>query len=69
MREDIDLQDLPPVITVERRRLPDRRTFWRGGRRNTDWTNRPLGAWALLERQRSIWLDWLARLSFRDTRH
>jgi hypothetical protein len=70
MRENLDLQDLPPIVIVERRHLPDRRTTWRGGRRNTDWTNRPLGAWAQLERQLSSWRPyWFARLSFRDTRH
>jgi len=69
MREDLDLRDLPPVVIVERRLTPDRRMTWRGGRRNTDWTNRPLGAWAQLERQLSSWPDWFARLSFRDIRH
>jgi hypothetical protein len=69
MRHDIDLQDLPPLVIVERRHEPDRRTSWRGGRRNTDWTNRPPGAWAQLERQQSSWHYWFARLPFRDTRH
>ena len=68
MREDLEPQDLPPIVIIERRHSPDRRTFWRGGRRNTDWTNRPLGAWAQLERQ-SSWQYWLTRLPFRDTRH
>jgi hypothetical protein len=43
--------DLPllPVL-VDRRRAPDRRTIWRGGRRDSDWTtNRPLGALSRLE--------------------
>jgi len=69
MHEDVDLRDLPPIVIVERRRLRDRRTTWRGGRRNTDWTNRPLGAWAQLEKQLSSWPGWFARLSLRDTRH
>jgi hypothetical protein len=37
--------DVPPVISLERRRQPDRRTEWRGGRRDSDWRNRPAGAW------------------------
>jgi hypothetical protein len=28
-------------LFVERRRTPDRRTTWRGGRRDSDWINRP----------------------------
>ena len=28
-------------LLVERRRTPDRRTVWRGGRRDSDWINRP----------------------------
>ncbi|HEY7284892.1 MAG TPA: hypothetical protein VH497_05605 [Vicinamibacterales bacterium] len=70
MQQDLDLQDLPPIVIVERRRERDRRTFWRGGRRNTDWTNRPPGAWAQMERQQSsAWHYWFSRLPFRDTRH
>ena len=37
--------DAPLIVSVERRRQPDRRTVWRGGRRDTDWINRPPGAW------------------------
>jgi hypothetical protein len=46
-----DLLDAPPVILVDRRRWPERRAMWRGGRRDSDWTNRPLGALARLERE------------------
>jgi hypothetical protein len=36
--------------TPDRRRCPDRRSKWRGGRRDTDWTCRPAGAsWTELE--------------------
>ena len=49
MQEFSDTTDIPPVIVVERRHLPDRRDFWRGGRRNTDWMSRPIGAWRHLE--------------------
>jgi len=33
-----------PVVVRDRQRLPDRRAGWRGGRRDTDWTERPPGA-------------------------
>jgi hypothetical protein len=35
----------PPTFTYDRRRSPDRRDSWRGGRRDSDWINRPPGAW------------------------
>lgn len=34
----------PPAPEMDRRRVPDRRKAWRGGRRDSDWQNRPLGA-------------------------
>jgi hypothetical protein len=44
MRADIHvIEDLPPVV-IERRRQKDRRTTWRGGRRDSDWLERPPGA-------------------------
>jgi len=56
----IDPGDVPPPVpTLDRRRTPDRRTVWRGGRRDSDWQNRPLGALARLEqatRRRSSFL-------------
>jgi hypothetical protein len=42
----------PPAI--DRRRTPDRRTEWQGGRRDSDWTNRPPEALANLERAQRI---------------
>jgi hypothetical protein len=33
----------PPLFALDRRCTPDRRTVWRGGRRDSDWRNRPLG--------------------------
>jgi len=39
----------PPAPALDRRRTPDRRTVWRGGRRDSDWQNRPLGALDRLE--------------------
>ena len=45
------IDDLPLLpVHVERRLNPDRRTIWRGGRRDSDWTERPLGAWDRLGR-------------------
>jgi hypothetical protein len=38
-----ELENLP-FIARDRRRIPDRRARWRGGRRDSDWTNRrPVG--------------------------
>jgi len=52
MRSITDLGDVPPPpIVFERRKNPDRRTEWRGGRRDSDWTNRPPDALERLERQ------------------
>jgi hypothetical protein len=65
MQEPTDFHDLPHVIIVERRRQPDRRSCWRGGRRNTDWTNRPSGAWHQFEAQLVPWRQWLTKFSVR----
>jgi hypothetical protein len=35
---------VPPVVLYDRRKSPDRRESWRGGRRDSDWINRPPGA-------------------------
>ena len=40
-----DIPALPSVM--ERRRTPDRRVEWRGGRRDDDWRERPSGAWPM----------------------
>jgi hypothetical protein len=40
-----ELGDVPaPAPTLDRRQVPDRRKARRGGRRDSDWKNRPLGA-------------------------
>jgi hypothetical protein len=57
-----DLTDLPTVMVVDRRHLPDRRGWWRGGRRNTDWMSRPIGAWRHLEQRLSPWRQWISKL-------
>jgi hypothetical protein len=45
---DIDALDdntvVPPVVLYDRRKTPDRRSTWRGGRRDSDWIHRPPGA-------------------------
>jgi hypothetical protein len=61
MQEFSDATDIPPVIVVERRHLGDRRSFWRGGRRNTDWMRRPIGAWRQMEQSLSPWRQWFAK--------
>ena len=35
--------EVPPVVFCDRRQRPDRRVSWRGGRRDSDWLNRPPG--------------------------
>jgi hypothetical protein len=42
----LDTDDVPGAPCVDRRRTPDRRDTWRGGRRNDDWLNRPPDALA-----------------------
>lgn len=40
-----ETNDVPPAtFEFDRRKTPDRRRTWRGGRRDTDWINRPPGA-------------------------
>ena len=39
-----DVSVVPPVVLYDRRKSPDRRGSWRGGRRDSDWINRPPGA-------------------------
>ncbi len=49
-----DITDVPPVPPIlDRRRNPDRRAVWRGGRRDSDWINRPPDALARLEAKQS----------------
>lgn len=44
-----DVTDVPPPQPLlDRRKTPDRRTVWRGGRRDSDWINRPPDALAKL---------------------
>jgi hypothetical protein len=52
IREAMQRPDTPQTTRtiVDRRRTPDRRQTWRGGRRDSDWITRPAGALALIER-------------------
>jgi hypothetical protein len=57
--------DLPPEVLLDRRCRPERRSVWRGGRRDSDWINRPPGALgrARADEQRlSVIRRWLAGL-------
>jgi hypothetical protein len=48
-------------VAIDRRRSEDRRSNWRGGRRDSDWVNRPMGALENLERETravSAWHRW-----------
>jgi hypothetical protein len=60
MRYIHELVDIVPGVVVDRRCSSDRRTTWRGGRRDTDWVKRPLGGWARIER-RERWGSTLLR--------
>ena len=44
----------PPTPAYDRRRTPDRRAIWRGGRRDSDWLNRPIGGLGRLERETKL---------------
>jgi hypothetical protein len=45
-----DFDDVPPLpCLMDRRVHVDRREIWRGGRRDSDWTNRPPAAWQSLD--------------------
>jgi hypothetical protein len=57
-----EVVDIPPEIRCERRRAPDRRVVWRGGRRDADWLDRPSGAWERFEATRRWTPSWAWRL-------
>jgi hypothetical protein len=49
-----DVSDVPVAPPLaDRRRLPDRRKEWRGGRRDSDWVNRPPDSLSKLQAARS----------------
>ena len=56
-----DVPMAPPL--VERRLSPDRRAEWRGGRRDSDWLERPYGALARLEQGQKRRARWLKALT------
>jgi hypothetical protein len=42
----LQTDDVPVLpVVMDRRRQPDRRAAWRGGRRDSDWRRRPPGVW------------------------
>jgi hypothetical protein len=51
-----------PYVGVDRRRQVTRRAAWRGGRRDTDWTNRPPGAWDRTVHGLGVATSWPIRL-------
>lgn len=59
-----DVDDIPMAPPpLERRRTPDRRQVWRGGRRDNDWLERPPGALARLEKSQRRHTRWLKALA------
>lgn len=48
----------PRLGVADRRRIPDRRAVWRGGRRDSDWEHRPVDApvWTMERPARHAWL-------------
>ncbi len=55
---EAELEELP-VVLFERRRRPDRRSSWRGGRRDSDWLNRPPDSLDRLgSPRRQLWRRW-----------
>jgi hypothetical protein len=52
----------PWVTAADLRRTADRRACWRGGRRDTDWNNRPISQWRYRERSGSPLRRWLEML-------
>jgi len=53
--------EVPAVVLMDRRRTPSRRTDWRGGRRDSDWKNRPEGALSRVFAGHFPWPAWLKR--------
>jgi hypothetical protein len=66
MRDAQESSDVPPALLFDRRRISDRRAAWRGGRRDSDWTDRPVGAWRGFERRVSGWRQSIAALRARS---
>ena len=55
--------DVPPAPVYDRRRTPERRRVWRGGRRDSDWVNRPPNGLERLERRQAAQTGWRRVLS------
>ena len=53
-----DSSDVPPPPVYDRRRTPERRRIWRGGRRDSDWVKRPVDSFERLERRQAAQTGW-----------
>jgi hypothetical protein len=58
MREPTLLSADVPQFVVDRRRTPNRRASWRGGRRDSDWINRPPNALTHVNTLFASWFRW-----------
>jgi hypothetical protein len=56
------LDDVPVIFQERRKGVATRRRVWRGGRRDSDWIDRPPDSWRHLQRRRFTG-RWLSRLS------
>ncbi|HEY7446692.1 MAG TPA: hypothetical protein VH702_01005 [Vicinamibacterales bacterium] len=56
------LDDVPIIFQERRKGAATRRSVWRGGRRDSDWTDRPPDSWRHFQRRR-LTGRWLSRLS------
>ena len=55
----LQTDDVPVLpVVMDRRRQPDRRAAWRGGRRDSDWRRRPPGVWPRVAVDRTPPLVW-----------
>jgi hypothetical protein len=68
MRRVAELMHVFPGAVVDRRLSQDRRTDWRGGRRDEDWTSRPQGAMTVAERRQPGEGGWRRWFSVRVSR-
>jgi hypothetical protein len=58
-----DLNDVPAGLPMtDRRRTPDQRREWRGGRRDSDWVGRPPAAWSRYTGKPAAWRQVLSTL-------
>jgi len=65
MPELFEQADSLPIVVADRRRCRDRRSSWRGGRRDSDWINRPLDSLARIARAQDRATGWWRRIFVR----